>query len=158
MNKYSTFNKLLLFSALEYLQNAYDEGLTKEAEHIKIMGAIKGFKTFHRFDDEEARLMMELGKEPAMKAITEVHISYVILSLELLRLWVELVPKQYRPSLNISDKRLKTGRSFFVISMLRLKSADKEKHEELKEIIDDSVLTARKFIAYTHRRLVEEVK
>ena len=150
------FNKLILFTVESYFSKAMEEGLTSEREHRAIVGAIRGFMTFGRFSKEEAELVIAIGKEPALKAITDTNISFVVFALEILKLWVELVDKKDRPHLNISDKRLKTGRSKFVVSMLKLKTSDPEKYTELREIINDSVITAKKFIMYTHRRLLDE--
>ncbi len=155
-NCQTTFNKLILFTAFEYLDNAIKEGMTKEPEHMKIAGAIRGYKTFSKFSPEQSEIVIAMGKEPVLKAITEIDISYVVFALELLKLWCELVDKKDRPHLNISDKRLKSGRSMFVVSMLKLKQEDTEKYNELRTIINDSVITAKKFIMYVHRRLIEE--
>ncbi len=146
-------NKLVLFTVIEYLQSAVKEGITREPEHKKIIGAINGYKTFGRLSPSEAEILTKLGKTPEMKAITDVHISYVVFALELLKLWAEMVPKRLRPHLGLKDTRLKAGRQMFVMSMLKLKNEDPEKHAELKSIIDDSVITAKRFIMYADENL-----
>lgn len=155
-NPYIVFNKLILFTVTEYLEKAKAEGLTGEPFHNEIIGAISKYKTFAKFSVKEARIIIKMGESEAMHRIKEQQISWVVYALELLKLWVEAVPKKYRPHLNISDERLRTGRSKFVMAMIRLKSADPKEHAHKQNIMNDSTVTAKKYLMYTHEQLVGE--
>lgn len=156
MNYEIMFNKLCLFTVEAYFSRAISEGLSEDPFHKEVQNAINGYLTFGRYSTEERDVIIALGKEEAFKKITHKQISFIVFGLELLKAWVELIPKKNRPHLNISDKRLKVGRTQFVLTMVKLKNEDREKYDELKSIIDDSVITAKLFIGYAHRRLVEE--
>jgi hypothetical protein len=77
-------------------------------------------------------------------------------TLELMKLWVENIPKEYRPRLNISDKRLSKGRAMYAIAMLKLKQKDSEKYSEMSAIMNDSIDTVKNFFEYHIKNVVKE--
>ncbi len=121
------------------------------------MSGIKSYQVFGRFSADEQKILQELGEHEYMQKLKVVEISYVIYALTLLKLWVEQVPRNVRKNvyLGVSNKKLLKGRSHFAISMLKLKQTDEMKYKELRGIIDDSVLTAKKFFSYSMEHLVK---
>lgn len=50
--------------------------------------------------------------------------------MELTKIWIEMVPRDKRPNLNINDKKLMKGGRLLYLEMLKLKQGDKEVYEE----------------------------
>jgi len=155
MNNYTTFNKLILFTASEYLNSAIKDSLTSDPLHIRIVSGINGFRTFGRFSAEESKQLQEIGTHEYMNKLKKIDVSFVVYALELLRLWVTEVPKEHRKNiyLGVGNKKLLKGKSVFVVDMLKLKQRDEEKYKETREIIDVSTLTAKQFFFYMFEQL-----
>ena len=160
MKNYTTFNRLILFTAEAYLSSAIKEGLTTDPLHKNIVSGIRSYMTFGRFSKEESMLLQELGKDPIVENIKTVEVSFVVYAMELMRLWVLNVPREVRKNiyLGVSNKKLILGRGHFVKSMLHLKQRDEESYKEKREIIDASVLTAKHFFAFFESKLVGKNK
>ncbi len=157
MSKYGILNKLVIFTALEYIQKAVEEETTYEREFmLRILGQLKAYRVMHRFNQEEANMLTRLGEEPAMKAIREKEIDFGIYSLSLLTLWIERIPKKERPHLNISDAKIMKLKSNLIMDVLRLKQKNKDSYERVKEIVDDSKLVAKQFFAHVEESLVKD--
>ena len=158
MKDYTTFTRLILFTCEAYLSKAVAEGITSETMHKKIVSGIRSFMTFGRFSKEEQQLLQELGKDPIVERIKAVEISYVVYSLELLKLWVQNVPREVRKNiyLGVSNKKLLMGRASFATMMLHMKRDNEEVYREKREIIDASVLNAKHFYAFFEEKLVKE--
>ncbi len=155
-NPYVVFNKLMLFTAEAYLSKAIEDGLTDETIHKKIVSGIRSYMVMSRFDQEEAKILQKLGEHEYMENLKKSEIAFVVYALEILRLYIEEIPQQYRKSiyLGVSNRELKKGRAYFAINMLRLKQRDAKQYEETRIIIDESVLTAKKFFMYCENQLV----
>jgi len=155
-NPYLVFNKLILFTAEAYLSKSVEDGLTVEPLHKKIISGIRAYMVMGRFSKEEAKLLQNLGKHKYMQDLKKTEIAFVVYALELLRLYTEEVPQQFRKNiyLGVGNRELKKGRAFFALSMLRLKQRDAEQYRETREIIDTSVLIAKKFFMYCEDQLV----
>jgi len=148
----NTHEKLILFTVQAYLESAINDGLTKEPMHKRIVGAIEAWKMMRRFSTDEAKTVQELGKDEYIENLKKQEISFVVYAMQLLKLWAE--DEDYtKTTLNISKKRLRHGRAFFAVQMLRKKQEDPAKYQELREIIDASVLDAKNFYYYTKGRL-----
>ena len=153
-NPYITFNKLILFTVEAYITRSIEDGLSVDPLHLRLKSAIKGYMIMSRFSKEEAEKLFEFGKDPRLQRITEQDVSFLVFALELMKLLIEDVPRNMRPHLNISDKRLKIGRGLFVVDMLKIKKRDEKRYKEFREIIDTSVVTAKQFYAYHFEKLV----
>jgi len=160
MKNYQLFNKLILHTASAYLEEAYKDGLTKDPMHIKLKGGLKRLQSFLRFSPAEAKHLQSFNGDPTLERIKNQHISFVIYALELLRLWVERVPKEHRKHIyvGIGEKHLKKGRASIAVQMLDLKLRDADIHKEKRQIVDESVLNAKHFFNYFEEKLVEEKK
>jgi len=154
-NKYITFNKLVLYTCEAYITKSIEDELTIAPIHKNLQIAIRGYMIMGRFSPLEAKRIISLNKDEKLKAITEKNISFLVYVLELIKLWVDDVPKKHRPHLNISDKKLRVGRSLFAMGMLKLKQSDEDKYQELRDIIDVSVDVAREFYEFNRLHLIE---
>ena len=142
---------LILATVGAYMDEAIKDGTTKEAEHIRIASGINGWLTFRKLNKKEAALLTEMGEDAYMQELKKVEVAFIVYSLELLKLAVE----QYNFSIGVGRKHLRKGRSIFALGMIEKKRKDKEKYKELKHIIDESVLCAKKFFCYTEERIKE---
>lgn len=158
-NPYDTFNKAILYSVHDYTQKSINDGLEPSPLHFRIKGAVSCMMNYNvGVNDKDIEAIKALAKEAELRTIVDVEVSYLVFTLELIKLWVLEVPKENRPTLNISDKKLKGGRANFAMGMLELKRRDAEKHAELTEIINDSVETANRFYEYHKKKLLDEDK
>jgi len=153
MNHY-LLNKLILFTIEGYIDKCIEEGTEPTPLHFRVLGAIRGWKKFHLFSTREAAQMMKMSEDPDLKKIVEVPVSYLVFSLELIKQLTEQTPKEYRPMLNISPKKLVAGRALYAVSMLKLKQRDEEQYKETKDVIDDSVIAAKHFFEFYRQRIL----
>ena len=147
-NKDQLHEALILFTVMESLGKEVNTGVSKDPLHRKIVGRLKAWSTMRRFSQEEAKHLIELGKDAYMEKLKETEISYTVYGLELLKQWVE-DPRFAKRSIGVSKDKLKLGRAAFAVDMLKLKKRDEAQYKETKKIIDDSVLTAKKFYSFT---------
>ncbi len=148
-------NKITLFIVSDYIEHS-KEGESKIPEVLtRLNASIAGYKKFHMFTLEEAKVVTEIAKEDGLTKIMEEHISYIIFAMELMKLWVNNIPKKQRPIL-ISDKHLKLGGRYFFLSMMSLKRDDKDEYDRKSEIIDTSIRVANDFWSYHYSKLEGE--
>lgn len=147
MNK-SLLNKIILFTIVEYLEKQMlDEESYQRDAMRKIVSSINGWKTFHRFSRAEAELVGKWGQTEAMTKLREVEVDYSIYALELLQLYVTLVPKKQRAHLGISDAKITMLKANLIKDMLRLKQRGGS-YDRIKDITDQSRLVAKRFFHY----------
>lgn len=146
---YTTFNKMLLFTAGAYMENALAEGLTKDPFHRKLASGINSYKTLCKFSAEEFYKVKAFGETEVAKKVVESEFSHIIFALQLLQMWVDEIPHQHRKHiyLGVSNKKLLMGRASFAVDMLELKKRDKEKYDETRAIIDDGVVKGKHFFS-----------
>ena len=154
---YSVFNKVILFTVESYLSKSVKEGITKEDMHRKLVSGIKSFMTMRRFSKSESELIIELGNHEVIQRLKKQDIAHVVYAMELMRLWVTNVPKEVRKNiyLGVGNKKLLSGRAYFAMSMLRIKQTDKKAYDEKKQIIDESVLTAKHYYSFFEEQLLK---
>ena len=150
---YNTLNKLVLYTVNRYIGSAIEDGLEPSQLHYRIKFATKVFMENNPLTEEDMEIISKISSDEDFKKILSTQVSFLVFVLELMKLWVDTVPKEHRPNLNINDKKLRIGRAMFALSMLELKQKDKDKHEELSSVIQDSVLTAKHFFSY-HEKAV----
>ena len=131
-------NRVVLAFIYQWL-NQHTE--TKDVDMPEICYKMKsaGYasKVINSFNDEERERMKKLGETDEHKELEKVHISLVIMALEVMKLHIQTMPPELRtPKLNISDKKLLMGKGAYAIYMLKAKKLDKEGYEIQKEIID----------------------
>lgn len=158
LNKYDTLSKVILYTILSYIEKSIEEGLEPSPLHFRLLGATRVYKRENPINDYDREAMKPLRESEELRKIVSTDVSFLVYTLELIKQYVEQVPKEYRPLLNISDKKLIIGRGSFAVGMLQLKRRDAEKHAELTEIIQDSIVTAKHFFNFHLRELVENKK
>ena len=156
MNKYDLLNKSILYTVNRYIESACSEGLEPSKLHCDIRFATKVFMTSNALTEYDMEGISKIAKDEEFGKVINRSVSFYMFTLELMKLWVENIPKEYRPMLNISDKRLSKGRAMYAISMLRLKQKDSEKYNEMSAIINDSIDTAKDFFEYHVNNVVVE--
>ena len=142
------FEKLILFTIEGYLDDITAKTTYNYEFVLKIRSAVRGFMTFHRLNKEEYDKVMALAETDYMKKLRDVQVDRTLFALELIHLWVSLNPKKERATLNISDKKLLHAKAELVMDMLKLKSKDKDSYKRVKEIADDSRITAKGYYGY----------
>jgi len=154
-NKYDTFNKVILYTIKDYIEKSIEDGLEPSPLHFRLLGATRVFKRENPINDDDREAMKPIRESEELQKIVSTHVSFLVYTLELIKQYVEQVPKEYRPLFNISDKKLIIGRGSFAIGMLQLKQRGAEKHAELTDIINDSIITAKHFFNFHLRELVD---
>ena len=145
----SSLNKIILFTVMEYLdKHTKTKSCYQRDKMIKILGAVKGYSVFHRFSKEEAEYITKLGKTDTMKNIKEIEVDYAVYALELLNIWIDIIPKKERPHLNYSDKRIKFLKAELIRDLLALKYKNEEEYSKVKEIVTQSRIVAKQFFHY----------
>jgi len=142
------FEKLILFTIEGYLDDIAAKTTYNYEFVLKIRSAVRGFMTFHRLNKEEYDKVMALAETDYMKKLRDVQVDRTLFALELIHLWVSLNPKKERATLNISDKKLLHAKAELVMDMLKLKSKDEDSYRRVKEIADDSRITAKGYYGY----------
>ena len=142
----SMYHKVVLMTCLEYIEKQLQGDETyRSAELGVILERLKAFKSFRRFSPEEAKELVELGKQKSFQDIKKTEVDFSIYALSLLFEWTKLTPKKERPQLMLSDSKITSLYSGLVMDMVRLKQRSST-YEKVKNIVDDSKLTAKRFI------------
>ena len=108
-NKYDLLNKVVLYTIESYFKMSIEGGAKLIPLHVRLLGAINGYKKFHLFTPEQSREVISYSDNERLNKILKQDVSFIVFALELVKLWIEDVPKENRPHLNISDKRLVLG-------------------------------------------------
>jgi len=152
----SMYHRTILFTCLEYIDRQLQSDETYRADELRvILERLKAFKSFRRFNAEEAKELAKIGEQEAFQNIKKIEVDFSIYSLSLLYEWTKLTPKKQRPQLMISDAKITSLYSGLVIDMLRLKQRGTN-YEKIKQIVDDSKLTAKKFIHLLDNEVEDE--
>jgi hypothetical protein len=154
MTDYTLLNKVVLYTANRYIDSSIKEGLEPSVLHHRLKFAAKVFMERNPLTKEDMDVISKVSSDEDFQAIIGGQVSFLVFVLELVKLWVDAVPKESRPLLNISDKKLRIGRAMFAIEMLQLKKTNIFKHEGLTAVINDSVSTAKAFFEYHERMTV----
>lgn len=152
---YSLLNKIVLFVSQDYINHAKQDGVDVPPDLHRLEASIKVFKRQHMFTVEEAKRVLKIAKSDEMSAIMNKEISFIIFVYELMKLWINYVPKKDRPMLNISDKRFKMGGKVFWKQMISLKQSDADSYNEKRNIIEDSIDVANGFFEY-HKEVLQD--
>jgi len=157
LGKYATFNKVILFTIELYISKTLEEGLKHiDERYLKLRSSILARMRFWKFTQEEVKRLSEYNDDPELRKIVDGEYSFIVFAVELIKLWVENVPKEGRKSihLGVSDDKLKIGRAILTMDMLKLKMQNKDSHAEYRELINDSAIRAKRFYAYQEKQLL----
>jgi len=152
----SLSQRIILYSVEGYLDDISSKTTYNYAFVLRIRTAIRSYITFHRFSPDEHKLVMKLADTPEMKGMSEYGVDRTIFAIELLYLYVTLIPKSDRAHLNISDEKIKKLKSQMVMDMLKLKQENEESHKRVKEIIQDTRVAAKRYYHFIERYIDEE--
>lgn len=156
MNKYQMFNNVLLRHVLQYIdtEKKEDNHIPDIAHKIRLQAFY--FKAINNFTDEEIKQLMEIGEEEEFIWIKNKEISLIVMALELMKLWVDIVPKENRPVFNISDKKLTMGKNHYILGLIDLKHREPELYKEKKEIVESTAAHAKVWFSYMTDKLVKD--
>ncbi len=155
MNKQSMFNMIVLFSVLDYIEKQVEDTETYQRDFmLRILGSLRGYRVMHKFSKEEAIYITEFGKKEEFQKVKDIEVDYAIYSISLLNRWLDVTDKKNRPHLNISPVKIRRLESNLVMDMLRLKQRNTESYVKIKEIVQDSKLTAKRFIGLLEKELL----
>ncbi len=158
MNKYDLFNRVVLSSSYLWIQNHIDERAGGDIPTICYKIKTAGFNSLHinRFSQEEATLLREITHSDEFKPIKETEISLIVMPLQVMKLWVEYVPKESRPIININDKKLLRGKNEYLMYMLAVKKKNPEMYNKQKAIIDVTSTNASAWFDHMIDKLVDK--
>ena len=134
----SLFNRLILAQAYVWIKQVSEEGAHMPDIAYKIRTAGHNSFVINRFDSKERKIIESIANDQRVKEISEVQTSPVIQALELMKIWVEDIPKNLRTNINIKDDKLIPGKRAYLTHMIKLKRLDKEDHAFKRDIIEDS--------------------
>ncbi len=157
MNQYDLLNRCVLAQCYLWIEN-HTEARDGELPDIcyKIRGAGHSSLHINRFSYEESELLKEITSSEEFKHIREVDISLIVMALECMRLWIEDVPKDKRPLININDKRLLKGKNEYVMYMLRIKEKHPRLYNVQKEIIARTAANSVLWYNFMRKELLKE--
>ena len=152
----SMYHRVILFTCLEYIDKQLQSDETYRGAELKvILERLKAFKSFRKFSSKEAQELAKLGEKEAFQNVKKVEVDFSIYSLALLYEWIQMTPKKERPQLMISDSKITSLYSGLVMDMIRLKQRGKN-YDSVKEIVDASKLTAKRFINLLDNEVKDE--
>ncbi len=150
-----TFNKVILFTIQGYLEQHKEQAELPGLLH-RLNGQIGMYKQLNLFSQEEATIVLKASSQDEITEITKKNVSFIVFVLQLIKRWVEEIPKKQRPHLNISDKKLRLGKAIFFKDMIQLKKTNGYQYKLKKEIIDTSIETADDFFNYYKDKHVDK--
>ena len=157
MNRRILFNKVILFTAEAYISQSIKDGMPIDPIHRKIQNGVKAYLAVGRFNKEEAQYLHKLGEDERIKKIMATDIAFVVFALEIMKMWVEQIPKSDRKGiyLGINDNKLRIGKANYAVDMLKTKRSHPEVYTEMRELIDTTSITAKHFFAFYYEKILE---
>lgn len=144
-------NKIIIATVDLYIYKALEnDECYRRDDLLNLKCKIAGYKTFHNFTDDELKLVDKIGKEPYMNELSKISVDYAIYAVFILIEWIDIVDKKHRIGLNISDYKIKKIKIEIIKDMLSLKVRDSKLYDEIKQIIDDTKITAKNYVNYLH--------
>jgi len=117
----------------------------------------EGYKslTIHKFNAKEREFIAVIANSDEVQELAKEQSSAVIQALELMRIWVSDIPKEHRPKLAISDKKLLMGKNHYITDILKLKQVDEKRYKEVKEIMNKSIENTQKWYNIVYKMITE---
>jgi len=139
------FNRLILAQTYIFSKQCEVDNADMPPVAYRIKSA--AFSSFHinRFNEEERVCIKTIAELPEMDEIKKMQTSAVINILELMRIWSNDIPKEFRPNINIADSKLALGKNHYVMHMLKLRKNNAEVHAEMKELVALSTQSVEKW-------------
>ena len=152
------FNRVILAHLELWVQEHIDND-DGEVPDILLQMKTKGFqmRIINGFTPKEIKILKKIESTDEFKEIknSDIQISYLVHSLVVLKLWIEDIPKDDRPALNIAEDRLKYGKAYYTKHMLLAKKLDHEFYEKEKIIIDNTEKAATKWYKLIKKQILK---
>lgn len=146
--------KLIIHTVAEYLHSALQGEPYQKDKLRAIKSKIDGYVIFHKFSPQEAKILIDLGKDEFMEQIKRKEVDFGVFGIELLSIFYDNVPTHER-GINMSQKKVAEHKTKMIMDMLHLKKDDDKRHTEVKDIITNSRIVAKQFYTYTAEKLKE---
>ena len=157
--KYHTFAMLILYNIASQLDNEIDDNASNLPPiAFKLWGNTKRWLKSHSFTEDDLQLIMELKDDEEFEEITMREVSFLLFALDLMRIYVETVPKEKRPILDISDKKLIKGSRIYAIDMIKLKHRDSEIYKDTKKLFRTTEEVAKDVYDYMFNKVSKHYK
>jgi len=160
LNKYEK-KGLFSFAIFSHIAFFIDKGLEdvkfrKELSEMifKIKTETRNYILINRLNDDEISLLKFLETEDFVENMSKDH-AFLVTALELMRIYIEETPDEFKHKFYISEKKLKLGYRLWFKPMMALKLTNKKEHAEKKEIIDDSIKVARFLYDFMKKNILE---
>ncbi len=149
-------HKLIMHTVDLYIEKALQGGEVYQKDKlIQLHTKLMGYKTFHKFSPEETKVLEKVGEYEEMKKLKEVWVDFSVYATSLLNEYLNYYDKKDRVKLNINDNKIKAIRADVVKDMLLLKKKDEESYNKVKEVIDISRQTAKRYLYITDKLIKE---
>ena len=159
MNKYSLFNSFVSASILQWIDShtKNDDGIVPPILK-EVRTKCYYHKALYPFTDEEIDIFQAIDKEPRFQELKAVEISYLIMALAVLKLWIKDIPKDKRQVMNIADRRMSIGSAHYAMHMLKAKQLAPELYASEKSIIRNTNTHSVEWYEYFKNKLVKDQK
>ena len=159
MNKKQTylFNRFILAHLhLWVSKSTDDESITYTPEFAyRLRTAGFNSKAINGFNDSEVDLIKKLGVDPDFEELKKKEISLLVMALQIAKLWTEDIPKEDRPNINISDKKMIVGKKHYVMELLKMKVKGSSIYDDQKAIVEETAVHALLWYNYVHKYIQE---
>ena len=141
--KYEILAFVMLFNIVSQIEKEIEAGTPNIPPILyRYYGQGKLWLKNRKPNEKVLEIINKMKTDESFEDITMKEISYILFSLDSIRLYTERIPREKRPMLNISDKKLLIGSRRYVIDMLRLKKRDSETYRKTKKLFEDTEQTA----------------
>ena len=155
--KWYTLAMVMLFNSVSQIEKEIEEG-TENIPPIlyKYYGQGKMWLKNRKANDATLRIIEKMQTDEEFEDITMKEISYTLFALDSIKIYTERIPKDKRPMLNISDKKLLMGSKRYVVDMLKLKKRDPEAYKDMKKLFVDTEQTAIDVFEWIYNQVQKE--
>lgn len=151
------FNKVIMSNIHYWIQIHMENDYGPVPEIlIKVKTKFSHQLKLNGFSKEEIDDLKEIESSPDFIGTSDKPISYLMHSLLVLKYWVEDIPKEKRPFLNMSDKKLIYGKAVYAKHMLMAKNIDPDLYHKEKDIIADTEEASLSWYKYFRNQVKEE--
>ena len=153
----SLFNRFILAHIWMWTdKSTKDKGVLYTPEFAyRLRTAGFNSRAVNPFTDAEIVIIKQLGDDPDFEEMKLQHISLLVMALEVAKIWTTDIPREDRPNINISDKKMLLGKNHYLIPLLKMKTSGSKIYDEQKAIVEDTATHALLWYNYT-KKYIEE--
>jgi len=142
---YELLNRTMAAYTVHFLQRDMDDGYSDGWEpwihrHLSWCKRYLAARTFPR---EAEQTLRNIDDDILFQRAKELNVSYLVVLLDLTRLWIQSVPSDRLPAFSVSRKKLSRGFRAFAVGMLRIKRHDPDRYRDYKKLMANSREAAR---------------